>query len=149
MALTYLQKQAARVRAIRKANPRIEYIAAVKKAAKELKSEKKKPAKRAPAKRKAVGAYKVIERGETRKTRPTKVVRTVRTASGTFKGTRAVSGAVSGMGTVSGMMSGLRKMLIQDLGALEAKKFATPLKRDKAKLQKLITAKKAQIRKLS
>lgn len=42
--------------------------------------------------KKSVGAYKVIERGENKKTPVSKTVQTVRTKTGTFKGYKTVSG---------------------------------------------------------
>ncbi len=43
--------------------------------------------------RKKVGAYKVIERGESKKTPAKKTYRAVRSKSGTFKGMQSVTGA--------------------------------------------------------
>lgn len=54
------------------------------------------PKKKAAKKRKRVGAYKVIEKGESKRTPAKKVVRNVRTKKGLFKGVVTV-GAVKQM----------------------------------------------------
>jgi hypothetical protein len=48
--------------------------------------------KRKPAKRKKVGAYKVVEQGESRSTPARKVYRAKRSKTGTFKGMVSISG---------------------------------------------------------
>lgn len=51
--------------------------------------------------------------------------------------------------TVSGLMAQGKKMLITDIGKLEAQKFAAKLKRDKNKIAKKIAEKKRAFRKLA
>lgn len=145
MATSALKKITTEAKSIRRKHPNMTWKAAIKKAGAAYRA-KAKPAKRkvgaakkktAPKKR-AVGAYKVIQKGESRKSPAKKVYRQVRSKSGKFKS----------MQTVGGMINSAKKMLVVDLGKLEAKKFMAKLKRDKTKLQKLITSKKAQLRRL-
>lgn len=51
--------------------------------------------------------------------------------------------------SVSGLMAQGKKILISDIGKLEAQKFAAKLKRDKNKISKKIAEKKRAFRKLA
>jgi NADH:ubiquinone oxidoreductase subunit D len=82
---------------LRKSNPGKSWQQLVQMASKKGTAKKKAAKKSAPrkkaTKRKKVGAYKVIEKHETKSTPVKKVVRNVRSKKGTFKGTVTV-GAV-------------------------------------------------------
>lgn len=64
-------------------------------------------------KKKKVGAYKVIEKGEKKSTPAKKTYRAVRTKTGTFKGMQKVSGTVHTIGGVS--MYTIRDQMERDL----------------------------------
>lgn len=78
---------------LRKSNPNKSWQQLVQMASKGG-AKKSAPRKKA-ARRKRVGAYKVIEKHESKATRPTKTVRVVRSKKGLFKGTVTV-GAIKG-----------------------------------------------------
>lgn len=81
MANTYLQKQTALAKKIRLQNPKLKWMDCIKKAAMQLKGKK-------------VGAYKVIEKNETVKTKPKAVYQISRTKKGAFKkgGVKKIAG---------------------------------------------------------
>ena len=85
MANTYLQKQTALAKKIRVAHPKMKWTDCIKKAALQLKG-------------KRVGAYKVIEKNETIKTKPKAVYQITRGKSGTFKknGVKKIAGVKVG-----------------------------------------------------
>jgi len=125
MANTYLEKQTALAKKIRKTNPKLSWIDAVKKAAAELKSGKK------------VGAYKVIEKGETPKTKVKAVYQITRNKKGTFKsgGVKRVAGLpkVAGVNTSNELFNTSNKLMEYEKDILEAK--------NKLKLEKLVVEK--------
>lgn len=77
--MSYLVKQNKLAKQLQAKNKKLTWQQAVAAAAKQLKSSKTKPVK------KKVGAYKVIEPGETKATKVKAVYRTARTKKGTFK----------------------------------------------------------------
>lgn len=83
MAKKNLFKEA---KAIQKQHPRLSWQDAIQKAS----AARKKGTKKVAGKK--VGAYKVIEKGESRSAKPKKVVQVKRSAKGTFKGYSAVNG---------------------------------------------------------
>lgn len=119
-----LMKRAAQIR--RASGNRIAMPAAVKKAAAEMRAKKKKSAKPARKRAKRPAA--------TGKSAPKKLARVKRVRS---------------KKTVASLTSGAKRLLLDDIGSLEARKFAARLKRDKNKIQKKISEKKALFRKLS
>ena len=136
MATTFIGKIAKRAKQIRKANPKILWQTAIKKASIELKGtvkpKKKTVVKRIPGtgfslngvkrKRKKISGMQSIGR-----------VRTVSTRKKT---------------TVASTLKRAKKMLLDEIGTLEAKKFQARLKRDKKKIAKKVAIKKSQYRKL-
>ena len=142
-------KISARAKQIRKKNPKIQWQTAIKKASLELKGTVIKPKK--------VGATLLLNKGETKRTKPKRVYRVNRKKDGTYTGTTKISGMQS-IGrvrtttrkktTVASTIKKAKKMLLDEIGLLEAKKFATPLKRDKKKVAKKLAEKKSQFRRL-
>lgn len=100
MALTYLQKQTALAKQIRKKHPKKIWTDCIKQAAAELKKTKK------------VGAYKVIEKGEPLNVKPKKVFQQTRTKKGVFKagGLKRVAGYAA-----EGTQYKVRDMMEKDL----------------------------------
>lgn len=87
---------------VQRANPKLTWQQAIKKAA----AQQKKPA----VKKRKVGAYKVIEKGEKRSAPVKKVVQVVRTKKGLFKGFKQVNGIK--VGSVPGYAD---PILVRDL----------------------------------
>lgn len=130
--------------ALRRKNKRLTVPQSVKLAAKQARSAKRNPAKR------GVGATKFIERGE-RKGAPAKRVYQVRrSAKGLYKGVKRVSGmpVVAGI-SITAQLAQTRRVLLAEIGALEAKKFAAKKVTEKRKIGKSIAAKKSLYKKLS
>lgn len=126
---------------LRRKNKKLTVPASVKKAAAELRKTKK-------ARR--VGSTKFIERGENKNSKPSRVYQVKRTKAGLYAGAKRVSGmpVIAGL-TVSQTLAQTRRVVLAEIGALEAKKYAAKTKRDKAKIAKLIAAKKSIYRKIS
>lgn len=142
---THLQKITAKAKQLRKQHPNMKWTSLIKMAAKKVKPAAKK--RSAPKKRKArVGAYKVIEKRESRSAKPSAVYRVNRTKKGTVKSVNRVAGVPN---TVAGMMGAARRILVEEVGRLEARKFIATTKRDKGKIQKIISQKKSQLRRLA
>lgn len=81
MAASVLQKITTRAKQIRKKQPGKKWTACIKQAAREIKAGKK------------VGATLLIEKGESRRTKPKKVIQVARTKKGIFKkGSRIIAG---------------------------------------------------------
>lgn len=137
-----LMKRAAQIR--RASGNRIAMPNAVKKAAAELRAKKRKK----PAKKRKVGSTLLINKGESARKKPTRVYQVNRTKSGRYKGTKRVAG-VGRVNSVSKATSVAKRLLVDDIAVLEARKFTARLKRDKNKIQKKISEKKALYRKLS
>lgn len=122
---------------LRRKNKRLTVPASVKLAAKELRTGKK------------IGAYKVIERGENKNAKVTKTIMQKRSAGGQFRGYKKVSGMpIIAGATVGQAMGAVKKVLLHELGQLEAKKFAEKTKRGKAKIAKIIAEKKRLYKKM-
>ena len=124
---THLQKITAKAKQLRKTHPKMKWQSLVSLASKKVKPAAKKSIGAAPKKKtaskKAVVRKTVVKRTTVNKT----------TAS---------------IGSVSSHLSIVKKMLLKELGELEVRKFQARLKRDKNKIQKLITEKRAKIRRL-
>lgn len=103
---------------VQRANPKLSWQQAIQKAA----AQQKKPA----AKKRKVGAYKVIERNEKKSTPAKKVVRVNRSKTGTFKGYSKV-GSVSGnaLQEISRQLS-RKQQLTNQKDALKAIRPSTP-----------------------
>lgn len=127
----HLKKITAKAKQLRKSHPNMKWTSLVKMAAKKVKPAAKKRA--APKKRKVV---------KKRSAAPKRI--TVRKTT-----IRRTTSATIGSASTSSLMARLRSTLLEDLGKLEVKKFTSKLKRDKNKIQKLITAKKTQLRRLA
>lgn len=81
MAATALKKITTRAKQIRKQHPGKKWQACIKQASREIKASKK------------VGATLLIEKGETRRTKPKRVIQVARTKKGVFKkGSRVIAG---------------------------------------------------------
>lgn len=126
---------------LRRKNKRLTVPASVKKAAAELRKTKK-------ARR--VGGTKFIEKGESRNSKPAKVYQVKRTKAGRYDGVKRIAGMpmIAGL-TVAQTLAQTRRVVLAEIGALEAKKYTAKTKRDKAKIAKLIAAKKSLYRKIS
>lgn len=101
---------------------------------------KKKPVKKAvkkAAKKRKVGAIKIIEKGETKNTRPKKVYQYTRSKTGTFKGLK----------TISGVNAAGKKIISEKLKTALYKKETAKLKRDKNKHSKEVRELKKQLQK--
>ena len=133
-----LQKIVAEAKRIRRQRPAMQWKTALKEAGRKFRGKK-------------VGATLLVERGESAKTKPKRVVVVKRKRSAPGKG-RFVSGVVRPAGyssnTVPGMISGVKKALTAQIGDLEAKKFAATRKVDKNKIAKRIAELKRQYRKM-
>lgn len=122
-----LKKITAEAKRIRKRSPRTSWTSAVKQAGAKYRSGKigGKPARKKAAKKVA------------KKAAPKKRVGMVKISQDAF-----------GKATVSGIMASAKKVLLQDIGKMEAKKFAATTKREKSQIAKKIAEKKRQYRKL-
>ena len=129
-----LMKRAAQLR--RKSGNRMTVQQSVKKAAAEARSKKRG--------RKKVGATLMIEKRETKRTKPKRVFRVKRSSGGQYAGSARVAGM-----SVSSLKSRAKHILLEEIGELEAKKFSARLKRDKSKIAKRISEKKAEYRKMA
>jgi len=117
------------------------WLSAIRRASKMLTGKKS-----ASKKRRKVSAVKLIERGETRSTRPRKVYRVKRSSSGTFKGTTRIAGInKASLGT---LLSEARKRHKEQVDKLVLRKYHAKKKRDKKKIQKKINEHNAALRKL-
>jgi len=94
-------------------------------------------------KRKKVSAIKLVERNESRSTPAKKVYRVTRTKKGTYKGITQIGSIGSGQ-----LKSELKKRITDKIDSLVLRKFHATTKRDKRKIQKLISDQKMQLRKL-
>lgn len=83
-----LKKITTQAKRIRKDHPGIAWTDAIKRAARQLKSAKK------------VGATLLLEKGESRRTKPKRVIQISRKKDGTFKGSRQISGTRKRMGSL-------------------------------------------------
>lgn len=136
-----LFKQAA---ALRRKNKRLTVPQSVKLAARQNR------AKKSVRKKGKVGAVKFIEKGKTRKTKAAKVYRVDRSNKGQFRGAKRIAGIYSDVRKpVKSVLAEARRAVLDEIGKLEAKKFATKLKRDKAKILKMIVEKRKIYRKLN
>lgn len=151
-----LSKITARAKQIRRSSPRTKWTAAIKQAGADYRAGR-------------LGAIKLIERGETKKTPVKKTYRVNRTKKGLFKGTSRVGsisrisavattrkpapqspwpGYVSGVGqSIAGLKSTIRQKLEMQLGTAYVLLNKTIGKMKRRKVQKKITAIKSQLRK--
>lgn len=143
MSATHLKKITAEAKRIRARSPRTTWQNALKAAGKKMRGSVK---KKAAPKRKRVGATLLIEKRETSRTKPKRVVRVKRSSAG-----RYVSGFSAGYGNtnVSGSIAGIKKATAEKIGKLEAKKFQAKKVTDKRKIAKKIAEAKKLYRKLS
>lgn len=109
---------------IRRIHPKLKWIDAVRQASKKLKGKavKKKTAPRKTARKKAAVKKSVVKRSSPKVHRLTK--------------------------TAGQYMAAARKVLIEDLGKAEARKFVATTKTAKRKIQKSINEKKVKLRKI-
>lgn len=126
---------------LRRANKKLTVQQSVKKAGAELRAKKR-------DRKKKVGATKFIERGEKRDAAATRIYK-VKRDSGRYAGVKKIAGfpVIAGV-SVSQALAQTRRVLLAEIGALEAKKFGAKLKRDKAKISRDIAAKKSLYKKL-
>lgn len=133
MANTYLQKQTALAKKIRKAHPNKKWTDCVKQAAREL----KKGSVSKPV-RKKVGAYKVIEKGETVKTKPKAIYQITRAKKGTFKkgGVKKISGFnnLTEINSVASKLTSIETDILQTQVLLRQTKDAGSKRQLKAKI---------------
>lgn len=122
---------------LRRKNKRLTVQQSVKAAAREMKAGKK------------IGAYKVIERGENKNVKPSRVLQQKRSSGGQFRGYKKVSGMpIIAGATVGQALGAVKKVVLREIGELEAKKFAEKTKRGKAKISKVISEKKRLFKKM-
>ena len=93
---------------------------------------------RKPKKRK-VGSTLLLEKKDTRRTKPKRVVRITRTKTGTFKN----------WNTLSGYMNGAKKLIEQKIALLEVRKFKAGTKRAKNSIAKKISGLKRQYNRIN
>ena len=136
MATSFIGKVAKRAKQIRKANPKILWQTAIKKASIELKGTVK-PKKKTVVKRIPGTGFSLngVKR-KPKKVSGMPIVGRVRTP-GSRKKT-----------TVASTLQRAKKMILEKIGDETAKQFKAKLKRDKKKIGKRITALKSQYRKL-
>lgn len=104
---TVLKKITAEAKRIRKKNPRMKWVSAVKQAGMKYRSGKiRKPKKR-------VSAVKLIEKGESRNAKPSKVLRVNRSKAGTFKGYSKVGAVINKSSIASYYKTELAKLLLK------------------------------------
>ena len=84
----HLKKITAQATRIRKDQPGLSWTDAIKRAARQLKSAKK------------VGATLLLEKGESRRTKPKRVIQVSRKKDGTYKGSKQISGTRKYMGSL-------------------------------------------------
>lgn len=114
-----LKKITAEAKRIRKAHPAMKWHSALKDAAKHIKS----------------GAKTVVKKSAVKKAAPKKVAK------------KSIIGYTSPELSIGSVISTGKKLMLHKLGVLEAKKYATKLKRDKNKISKEITEVKKTLRK--
>jgi len=124
-----LKKITAEAKRIRRIHPKLKWIDAVRQASKKLKGKtvKKKTARKKSAVRKSA--------------RPAARVKVTRVKVARVKAARPTK-------TAAHYMSQARKVLIEDLGKAEARKFIATTKTAKRKIQKTINEKKSRLRKV-
>ena len=145
-ALQWMQKEAKK---IQKQHPRMKWMDIMKKSGAAYRSSHKKVsgAKKIAGKKagrkvgRKVGAYKVIERGEKRSTRPKAVYKNVRSNTGTFKSVRKI-------GSLTSHMSAARKILLEQIGKLEGMWFMAGTQTEKKRIRKMILEKRKMLRKV-
>lgn len=119
-----LKKITAEAKRIRKAHPNMKWHSALKDAAKHIKS----------------GAKTVVKKSAVKKVAVKKVA--VKKAA-----KKSISGYSTPDLSIGSVLSTGKKLMLHKLGVLEAKKYATKLKRDKNKISKEITEVKKTLRK--
>ena len=152
-----IQKISARAKQIRKAHPSKKWTDCIKQASREIKAGKpgstakksgKRSTKRKPAKYRQTGGTTVkADRKRKAKAPGKRISKTGRVYYERRKNRSDRPGALSGVSAAS-LKTELRRKLEERLGMQEVKKFKARLKRDKTKIQKDISAIKAELRKL-
>lgn len=136
-----LKRITTRAKSLQRSHPNTKWTDLIKRASKEIKGKKRRPAK----KRRKISAVKYIEKGEKKNVRPAKVYRTVRSKKGTFKGYKRVGSARR---TLNDNLRDARNLILDDIARLSTRKFLATRKTDKRKIQKSINAKRSQYKKL-
>lgn len=116
---------------LRRKNKRLTVQQSVKLAAKETSTKKR------------VGATLLIEKGETKKTKPRLVYQVKRTKTGTYKGVQQIAGV-----SLSSAVGSVKSVLERDIANLELKKFKAKKKVDQRRISKIISEKKRLYKKL-
>ena len=122
-----LKKITAEAKRIRKAHPNMKWHSALKDAAKHIKS----------------GAKTIVKKSAVKKSAVKKLV--VK-KSAVKKSARKIAAITPDL-SIGSVISTGKKLMLHKLGVLEAKKYATKLKRDKNKISKEITEVKKTLRK--
>lgn len=141
--MSALTKISARAKQIQRKHPGKAWISCIKAASAEYRSGKlgkAKPARKKPRRR--VGATLLIERKETRRTKPKRVVRIVRKKNGTFKGS-----ALAGVSSAA-LKGELRNKLKQRLAMQLLNQSLATTKTNRRKAGKLVAETKRQLKKL-
>ena len=115
---------------LRRKNKRLTVQQSVKLAAKETRTKKR------------VGATLLIEKGETKKTKP-RLYQVKRTKTGTYKGVQRIAGV-----SLSSAVGSVKSVLERDIANLELKKFKAKKKIDQRRISKIISEKKRLYKKL-
>jgi hypothetical protein len=90
-------------------------------------------------KKKKVGSTLLLEKKDTRRTKPKRVVRITRTKTGTFKNWQ----------TISGYMNGAKKMIENKIALCEVRKFKASTRRAKNTIAKQIAELKRKYNRLT
>jgi hypothetical protein len=123
-----LKKITAEAKRIRKAHPNMKWHSALKDAAKNIKSGAKTVVKKSAAVKKSAVKKLVVKK------------------SAVKKSARKIAAVTPDL-SIGSVMSTGKKLMLHKLGVLEAKKYATKLKRDKNKISKEIIEVKKTLRK--
>lgn len=116
----------------------ITWMQAIQKSSRMLKGGSAKSKK---GKTRKVGAVKILQKGETKKSPVTKTLMQTRGKSGTFKGYKQI-------GTISGHISAAKKLLFEKICRAEGRKMLATTKTEKRKVGKELLQLSRQYKKL-
>lgn len=119
---------------IRKQHPKLSWQQCVARAGKQKKS---------AGKRKSVGAYKVIEKGEKKSTPAKKTVRVVRSKKGLFKGYQKVTGVAAGaLGEINKQLARKKSLqgTVDRITSIKPKERSAAIRSDLVKAKREISA---------
>lgn len=144
----HLKKITVRAKQLQKKHPRTPWTELISKASRQLKSEGKIGAAKKKSNRQTGSSHKL--RDSARSARPPGK-RTSKSGAAYYERRKNRSdkpGSLTGV-SASTLLAEARRRINTDIDKLVVRKFRAPGKRDKKKIQKTITQKKSQLRKLS